>query len=111
MSAVDDLPHVPDTVFELNLRGLRSYIAQDDDDLVMVLEEAGPGNDTAAITLEPGIGAAYQDAIDGAEALTRTATAYASLLRIAGAGKEQGDVSGDRESSGGSVHGGTPGTA
>lgn len=82
MSAGDDgLPRVPETVLELNLRGLRSYVAEDDDDIVMVLEEAGPGNDTAAITLEPGIGAAYQDAIDGAEALARTATAYAALLR------------------------------
>jgi hypothetical protein len=75
------MPEVPDTVLELNLRGLRSYVARDDDDLVMVLEEAGPSNDGHAITLEAGIGAALQDAIDGAEALAKTAMFYAELLR------------------------------
>jgi hypothetical protein len=77
-----DMPAVPPiTEAELNVRGLRAYVAQDEDDLVLVLQEHDPDGAGLAVTLEPGFGASLQEAIVSAEELSLAARQWAELLR------------------------------
>jgi hypothetical protein len=76
------LPEVPATELELGIRGLRSYVAKDGEDLVLVLEEDDPHGEGLVVTLEPGIGANSPEAIEAAETLGRTALHWAELMRV-----------------------------
>ncbi|MGI5245849.1 hypothetical protein [Dactylosporangium sp. CA-139066] len=77
-----DFPAVPSiTEAELNVRGLHAYVAQDEDDLVLVLQEHDPDGAGLTVTLESGFGPTLQEAIASAEELSRAAWQWAALLR------------------------------
>lgn len=87
------LPEVPATELELNIRGLRSFVAQDGEDLVLVLQEDDPHGEGVAVTLEPGIGASSPAAIEAAEGLGRTALHWAELMRVRAGARRPSPIS------------------
>jgi hypothetical protein len=77
-----DMFTVPASDLELDVRGLRAYVAMAGEDLVLVVQENGSGGNGLAVTVERSISANLQDAINAAEQIAHAARYWADLLRV-----------------------------
>jgi hypothetical protein len=77
-----DMFTVPATDVVLDAWGLRAYVATAGEDLVLVVQEDGPGGNGLAVRVERGIGASSQDAINAAEQIAHAARHWADLMRV-----------------------------